>query len=323
MPLHRSLPDALYNSLTAFETYTLTVRNRSPHTVRAYLTDVISLLEFAAGARGVTSPAEITLDLIRDWLAGQHGAGLGRSSIARKISSVRAYTAYCVKYRLLEHDPGPFLRGPRQHSTLPRVLRIDEIDLLFDKCEQRIRDTQAAPDTLTAAVALRDSAMLETFYAAGIRVSELCDMNVGAVDTRRRTIGVIGKGNKERVVPIGIPALKAISRWEASGRPVIAGSFSGPALFLGTRGRRIHPTVVRAIVHGRLADARTPQGTAPRDTPPSGIRHTTATHLLEGGADLRSVQEILGHASIQSTQIYTHVTTERLKAVYKRTHPRG
>jgi integrase/recombinase XerC len=175
-----------------------------------------------------------------------------------------------------------------------------------------------AEERTAAAVALRDAAVLELFYATGIRVSELCGLNAGSLDHGRRTVRVRGKGDKERTVPVGVPALRATARWLAAGRPELAIGASGPALFLGVRGGRLDPRTARRIVHERLRET----GTV-RDTGPHGLRHSAATHLLEGGADLRSVQEILGHSSPATTQIYTHVSIERLKSSYRQAHPRA
>jgi integrase/recombinase XerC len=160
--------------------------------------------------------------------------------------------------------------------------------------------------------------VLELFYATGIRVSELCGLDAGSLDHGRRTVQVRGKGDKDRTVPVGLPALRAVTRWLAAGRPVLAAGSSGPAVFLGVRGGRLDPRMARRIVHERLRDT----GTV-RDTGPHGLRHSAATHLLEGGADLRSVQEILGHSSPATTQIYTHVSIERLKSSYRQAHPRA
>jgi len=167
-------------------------------------------------------------------------------------------------------------------------------------------------------VALRDSAVLELLYATGIRVSELCGLNAAHLDQGRRTIRVRGKGDKERTVPVGVPALRAVTRWLDAGRPTLTTAASGTALFLGVRGGRLDPRTARRIVHERLREAGTT-----RDAGPHGIRHSTATHLLEGGADLRSVQEILGHSSPATTQIYTHVSIGRLKSSYRQAHPRA
>ena len=161
-------------------------------------------------------------------------------------------------------------------------------------------------------------AVLELLYATGIRVSELCGLTPDSFDHGRRTVRVVGKGDKERTVPVGVPALRAVTRWLEVGRPVLARPGSGPALFLGVRGGRLDPRTARRITRERLRD-----GGAARPTGPHGLRHTAATHLLEGGADLRSVQEILGHSSPATTQIYTHVSIERLKSSYRQAHPRA
>ena len=183
----------------------------------------------------------------------------------------------------------------------------------------------AADDAVAAAIELRDAAIMELLYATGIRVSELCGLDPGDLDLSRRTVRVLGKRSKERVVPVGIPAVQAVLTWLERGRPAVtkaqdgaARPASGMALFLGAKGGRIDPRTVRRVVHARIAAA----GSVP-DTGPHGLRHTAATHLLEGGADLRSVQEILGHASLATTQIYTHVSIDRLISVYRQAHPRA
>src|SRR5437667_109678 len=222
--------------------------------------------------------------------------------------------------------------GPPQPGVLPSALAaaLAGLDQAARRTEATLRTAAAEraeaaapadatePTEAEAAVALRDSAVLELLYATGIRVSELCGLDAGHLDQGRRTVRVRGKGDKERTVPVGVPALRAVTRWLDAGRPALATAASGPALFLGVRGGRLDPRTARRIVHGRLREAGTT-----RDTGPHGIRHSTATHLLEGGADLRSVQEILGHSSPATTQIYTHVTIERLKSSYRQAHPRA
>ncbi len=229
---------------------------------------------------------------------------------------------------------------------LPQVLRREEMNVVLADCEDRALREVAAGQRAVAALAMRDAAVLELLYATAIRVSELCALDTGGMDQGRRTVRVLGKGQKERVVPVGLPAMRAVTRWEEAGRPVLANERSGTALFLGARGGRLDPRTARRIVHARLraadlaagaghppdedgwADAgdRRPDDAGPpavRDAGPHAIRHTAATHLLEGGADLRSVQEILGHSSPATTQIYTHVSAERLKATYRQAHPRA
>jgi integrase/recombinase XerC len=227
--------------------------------------------------------------------------------------------------------------------VLPQVLRREEMNAVLADCEDRALRDFAAGQRAAAALAMRDAAVLELLYASAIRVSELCELDAGGLDAGRRTVRVLGKGRKERVVPVGVPAARAVARWEELGRPVLANSRSGTALFLGARGGRLDPRTARRIVHARLRDANLAgsaailmgeaaedgdgeaarTGQAVRDAGPHAIRHTAATHLLEGGADLRSVQEMLGHSSPATTQIYTHVSAERLKASYRQAHPRA
>jgi site-specific recombinase XerD len=322
---NETLPRALGDALTSFGTHLDAERARSPHTIRAYLGDVGSLLHFAARG-GITDPSQLDLTVLRGWLAEQHEAGAARTSLARRAAAARTFTAFARRAGLLASDPGPLLGTPKQHRTLPHVLRTDEMDLLLAACDERIR---AATDPADRALALRDDALIELLYASAIRIGELCALDIGALDAGRRTVRVMGKGRKERVVPVGAPAVRAVDRWEISGRPVLVTGRSGLALFLGARGGRIDPAAARRVVHARLADARRgdadarPDGGSPRDASPHALRHTAATHLLEGGADLRSVQEILGHASPATTQIYTHVSAERLKASYRQAHPRA
>jgi len=182
----------------------------------------------------------------------------------------------------------------------------------------RRNPAKSGRDDEDAALALRDSAIMELLYATGIRVSELCGLDLGDLDEERRTVRVLGKGNRERTVPAGIPAVRAVGAWARTGRPVLVAPASGHALFLGARGGRLDPRTARRVVHACLAAV---PGTP--DSGPHGLRHAAATHLLEGGADLRSVQEILGHASLTSTQIYTHVSIERLRSAYRQAHPRA
>jgi integrase/recombinase XerC len=318
---NETLPPALEDALTSFGIHLDAERARSPHTLRAYLGDVRSLLSFAARS-GITEPGELDLAVLRGWLAEQHDAGSARTSLARRAAAARTFTAYARRTGLLTSDPGPLLGTPKQHRTLPHVLRTDEVDLLLAACEERIAQADE-PDA--RALALRDDALIELLYASAIRVGELCALDIGALDTGRRTVRVLGKGNKERVVPVGVPAMRAVDLWQVDGRPVLITGRSGLALFLGARGGRIDPAAVRRVVHARLAEARRAStgSNTPRDLSPHGIRHTTATHLLEGGADLRSVQEMLGHSSPATTQIYTHVSVERLKASYRQAHPRA
>ncbi|MFF0522674.1 tyrosine recombinase XerC [Actinomadura nitritigenes] len=280
-------------------------RGVSPHTLRAYLGDLADLCAYASDV-GVTDPAGLDVSLLRAWLARQHALGRARATLARRTAAVRAFTHHLHRRGLLENDPGLLLGTPKKHRDLPGVLTQDDA--------ARLLDTMDAEGPM----GLRDLAVLEVLYGTGVRVSELCGLDIDDLDTGRRTIRVLGKGNRERTVPVGEPAVRAVEDWLRAGRPAVATEDSGPALFLGARGGRLHPTSARRIVHSRISDA----GTMP-DLSPHGLRHTAATHLLEGGADLRSVQEILGHASLQTTQLYTHVSAERLKQVHRQAHPRA
>jgi integrase/recombinase XerC len=316
------MPPAMTAALAAFERHLRSERSLSPHTVRAYVGDVRSLLEHASRA-GAGAPADLGVGELRDWLALQHQSGAARATLARRGAAVRTFTAFAHRRGWLVTDPGPRLGTLKTRRALPHVLRQGEMAAVLAGLNQagRQAETVAGIDAASrteAAVALRDAAVLELFYATGIRVSELCGLDEGHLDHGRRTVRVRGKGDKERTVPVGVPALRAVNRWLDAGRPALAAAASGSALFLGVRGRRLDPRTARRIVHDRLREA----GTI-RDTGPHGIRHSAATHLLEGGADLRSVQEILGHSSPATTQIYTHVSIERLKASYRQAHPRA
>ncbi|TQM70501.1 integrase/recombinase XerC [Actinomadura hallensis] len=299
------MTNALEEAISDFGRHLRAERDVSPHTMRAYLGDLRALVAYAAGV-GVTEPAGIDVSLLRAWLAHQHALGRSRATLARRTAAARAFTRHLHRRGLLQDDPGLLLGTPKRHRDLPDVLSQDDAARLLDKMD------------VQGPVGLRDLAVLELLYGTGVRVSELCGLDIDDLDTGRGTVRVHGKGNRERIVPVGEPAARAIQDWLRAGRPELATENSGPALFLGTRGGRLHPTSARRIVHARIAEV----GDMP-DLSPHGLRHSAATHLLEGGADLRSVQEILGHASLQTTQIYTHVSAERLKQVHRQAHPRG
>jgi integrase/recombinase XerC len=255
---------------------------------------------------------------LRGWLAGQHISGAARSTLARRGAAARTFTAFAYRGGWLATDPGPHLGTLKTRRSLPHVLRQDEMRAVLDAAARHAEAAARHAEPPAQAVALRDAAVLELLYATGIRVSELCGLTADSFDHARRTVRVRGKGDKERTVPVGVPALRAVARWLEAGRPALATKSSGTALFLGVRGGRLDPRTARRIVHQRLRE-----GGATRDTGPHGLRHSAATHLLEGGADLRSVQEILGHSSPATTQIYTHVSIERLKSSYRQAHPRA
>ena len=316
------LPPEMTEALAAFERHLRAERSLSPHTVRAYLGDVKSLLEYAHRA-GVQAPGALGATHLRGWLAGQHASGAARTTLARRGAAARTFTAFAHRRGWLATDPGPQLGTLKTRRTLPHVLRQDEMRTVLDTAARRAAANarsraEVTESTTQAAVALRDAAILELLYATGIRVSELCALTPDRVDHARRTVRVRGKGDKERTVPVGVPALRAVVAWQDQGRPALATATSGPALFLGVRGGRLDPRTARRVVHQLLRE-----GGATRETGPHGLRHSAATHLLEGGADLRSVQEILGHSSPATTQIYTHVSIERLKSSYRQAHPRA
>jgi integrase/recombinase XerC len=296
-------------ALAAFERHLAVERDLSPHTVRAYLGDVQAMLAHA-DALGHTDPATLDLRTLRSWLAQQQTSGRSRTTMARRATAVRVFTAWLLRSGRATTDPGSALGSPKAHRTLPPALRHDETRLLLDAAAERAHGQRP--------VDVRDVAILELLYATGIRVGELCGLDVDDLDHERRVVRVLGKGRKERSVPYGVPARAAVDAWLGSARAALAKPGSGPALFLGARGGRIDQRAVRTLVHARIADVPG----AP-DLGPHGLRHTAATHLLEGGADLRSVQELLGHASLATTQIYTHVTAERLRKAYSQAHPRA
>ncbi len=295
--------------LADYERHLVSERDLAPHTVRAYLADVAGLLEHAE-RMGRPDVTQLDLRTLRSWLAHQQVTGRSRTTLARRATAVRVFTSWLARTGRISADVGASLRSPKAHQALPAVLRQDEARELIDAA------TRLADDG--SSTGLRDVAMLELLYATGVRVGELVGLDVDDVDRSRNVVRVFGKGRKERTVPFGNPAAHAVDAWMQRGRPQLLASGAGAALFLGARGRRIDQRAVRTLVHQRIADVPG----AP-DIGPHGLRHTAATHLLEGGADLRSVQELLGHASLATTQLYTHVSTDRLRQAYRQAHPRA
>ena len=306
--LRAALPEAVRAALDGYERHLAAERGLSPHTVRAYLGDVVSLLAFVTDAGGVLE--DLDLGRLRGWLAAQQAAGAGRTTLARRAASARTFTAWAHRTGVLPTDPGGRLAAPRAHRTLPGVLRAGQAEEVMRASE--VGAAERDP------VALRDRAIVEMLYATGIRVSELCGLDIGDADFSRRVVTVLGKGAKERVVPFGLPAQRALDDWLDDGRPKLVNSGSESALFLGVRGKRLDQRAVRRVVHDAVSAVP-----GALDMGPHGLRHSAATHLLEGGADLRSVQELLGHATLATTQLYTHVTVDRLKAIHDRAHPRA
>lgn len=285
-------------------------RGRSEHTRRAYLADLRSLFAFLDERAPGAGLDALSLPLLRAWLAAQATSGAARTTVARRTSAAKTFTSWATRRGLLPADPAGRLQVPRTRRTLPAVLRQDQALAAMDAAD--LGAEQGDP------LALRDRLIVEMLYATGIRVSELCGLDIDDVDTGRRLLRVLGKGNKERTVPFGTPAGSALGAWLADGRPTLVTSESGPALLLGPRGRRLDPRQARTVVHQTMSAV----AGAP-DIGPHGLRHSAATHLLEGGADLRVVQELLGHSSLATTQLYTHVTVARLRAVHDQAHPRA
>ncbi|WP_247826325.1 tyrosine recombinase XerC [Arthrobacter antioxidans] len=295
--------------LDGFGDYLTRERNRSEHTVRAYLKDV-ELFLLHAGESGVTALTQLELRHFRAWLGALDAAGLSRSTIARRSASVRTFMDWAVREELVPANPALRLRAPKRSSTLPAVLSQPQAAAMFTSAAERTG--QGDPHELQ----LR--AMLELLYGTGVRVGELVGLDLDDLDTERRTLVVLGKGAKERTVPYGVPAAHAVDDWLRRGRPRWVTGKSGPALFLGRRGGRIDQRAVRTQVRTTL-DAL--GDTSARG--PHALRHSAATHLLDGGADLRAVQEILGHSSLATTQLYTHVSVDRLRRSYEQAHPRA
>lgn len=285
------------------DAFVASLTGRSPSTREAYARDVAQFVDWCDRAH-VVGPDAIDRTLMRRYLASLQNRALARRSIARKASSLRAYTKWLHRRGVLATDPGRALHAPPGHARLPRVPRPDDA--------ARVVDIEPSGDPL----ARRDHALLELLYGAGLRVSEACTLKMVDVDLDRRLVTVLGKGAKVRRVPIGEPAALAIDDWLRHGRPALATPESPDTVFLNRRGGATGPRDVRRLLEARpLPDGQVLH--------PHALRHAYATHLLEGGADLRTVQELLGHADLSTTQVYTHVTRDRLRTVYESAHPRA
>lgn len=303
-PMHtidmRDLSPHIEEQIRGFVIHVRDERKRSTHTVLAYESDIRGLFHFTESAESI---ADLTLLDLRSWLAELQRRGQARSTIARKAAAARAFTSWATRRGLIDHDPALRLLSPSVPKTLPTVLSVEQ-------AQQVVSMTSGNDSELQA----RDAAILELLYATGIRVSELCHMDISDVDRSRNVIKVLGKGNKERVVPFGIPAAHALDSW-LEVRPNLTAA--PQALFVGVRGGRIDPRTVRTLVN-RATLVATGQRLSPHT-----LRHSTATHVLEGGADMRVVQELLGHSSMSTTQRYTHVSVDRLRKTFELAHPRA
>ena len=285
-------------------------KNLSIHTVRAYIGDLDSFIEHL-NRNGVEAPEDIALSHIRSWLATQQVRGGARTTLSRRAVAIRLFTKWAAKRGYIPADIGATLATPKPHRTLPGVLTQGDAVTAIDSMATRAAEF----DTPTS---IRDVAIIELLYATGARVSEICGLDFEDLDFHRNTIRVLGKGNKERMIPMGAPAVKALNTYIKHARPQLANDKSARALFLGARGRRIDQRAVRTVVYEALSALEGVERMGPH-----ALRHSAATHLLEGGADLRTVQEILGHSSLATTQIYTHVSTDRLRQAFKQAHPRA
>ncbi|MGO2771865.1 MAG: tyrosine recombinase XerC [Brachybacterium tyrofermentans] len=306
-------------------------RGRSEHTVRAYHREAAGLLEHLRGVERIDL-VELDVAALRSWLAARSETGAGASTLARSAAAARTFTTWLAATGRIPHDVGGRLRAPRRGRHLPTVLSGQQAASLLDGAEEGSAGpgeprsgagAGAVEDPLQQAVLLRDAAVLELLYSSGLRVSELVALDRRGIDHAQSTVRVLGKGSKERIVPVGRPALDAVERWERDGRPhLLQNSLSDrpeePALFLGVRGRRLGDRAVRTMIDHYAAQA----GIA-KHISPHTLRHSAATHLVEGGADLRSVQDFLGHSSLATTQIYTHVSADRLRRTIDQAHPRA
>jgi len=296
--------------IAAFTRHLQVERSLSTHTIRAYLGDLESLITHLE-AIGVADIADLELVHLRSWLANQQVKGGARTTLSRRAVSVRLFTKWAVKNKFLAKDVAATLATPKGHRTLPEVLEIADAKLAMDSLATRAAEEETP-------ISLRDVAMVEMLYASGARVAELCGLDLSDIDYDRQTIRVLGKGNKERTIPLGNPAMRALNLYLKDARETLKNAQSANAVFLGVRGKRIDQRTVRTVVYNALQAIEGIERMGPH-----ALRHSAATHLLEGGADLRTVQEILGHASLATTQIYTHVSTERLQKAFKQAHPRA
>jgi len=294
--------------IAQYEEHLVLVRNLAENSIKGYVSDLESFLKHLEKLK-IEEFSQLELTHIRSWLAELQGAGVARSTMARRIVSIRAFTYWAASQGWLKSDLGSELAIPKPHRTLPEVLDLADTETVLASVQTRVNE-EPTP------LAIRDLAMIEVLYATGIRVSELCGLDIRSIDESRNTLQVMGKGSKERVVPMGIPAVLSLRNYLEVARPALASEKSGSAVFLGSRGSRIDQRTVREVVYEAMAAVGSKMG-------PHGLRHTAATHLLEGGADLRTVQEILGHSSLSTTQIYTHVSPDRLQKAFDNAHPRA
>ncbi|MGQ4561009.1 tyrosine recombinase XerC [Dermabacteraceae bacterium P7054] len=312
------MPETQQDVLAAYRRELELVRGLSEHTVRAYLREAANLLTYLEKVERLPLP-ELDVHALRSWLASRAADGLSNTSLARAAAATRTFTRWLADTEHTPHDPGSALGAPKRGQYLPAVLSAAQTKQILEPGPGASPappgnedEKPAEPDPL----ALRDQAILETLYSCGLRVAELCALNLDSLNSESATLRVHGKGGKERTVPVGRPALAAIAAYLSAGRPALNPQAGESALYLGARGKRIGDRAVRTMVSKRAAGIG-------KHVTPHTLRHSAATHLVDGGADLRSVQEYLGHSSLSTTQIYTHVTPERLRAAFTQAHPRA
>lgn len=300
------VPPAWTAAVAVFRVHLEDERGRAPHTVTAYLSDALQFARFCA-TFGIDDPREVEPLVVRRWIADLDRRDYARTSVARKASSLRRWFDVLTHRGLVDHDPTVRLgtRGPGRR--LPRVLRPEQVSALLDAAEGHEDDAMGA----------RNRAVVELLYGAGARVSEVVALDLEHGDLQAGLVRLTGKGSKERIVPLGEPATDALVRWARDFRPRLPGAGASPALFLSVAGTRLSDRAIRTIVDRAAMLAGLPHVT------PHTLRHSFATHLLEGGADVRSVQELLGHVSVSTTQIYTHVSRAHLRTSYEHAHPRA
>ena len=315
-PAERTAPASQDAVLEAFTRHLEAELGRSAHTVRAYRREAGELMRHLREVERMDL-AELDLPALRSWLGARAETGAAPSTLARSAAAARTFTTWLAGTGQIPSDVGGRLRAPRRGRHLPSVLTAEQAATLM--ADDPVPET--GEDPRQRALQLRDTAVLELLYSSGLRVSELVELDRSGIDRHQRTVRVHGKGDRERIVPVGIPALEAIDAWLAQGRAVLAGDTgdrAGDALFLGARGGRLGARAVRTLLDQRAARAGMPQHITPHT-----LRHSAATHLVEGGADLRSVQDFLGHSSLATTQIYTHVSAQRLRRTVEQAHPRA
>ena len=326
------VPLAISEPIADFLDYLRLERARSENTLRAYGVDLRLMTEFLVGQAHVQRLPDVTVEMLRDWLALLHEAQISRTTIARRISSVKNFFAWALKHKVVAKDPALRLVAPKKEQRLPHVLQAGQIDRLLSepasetpkadpasgKPAKALTEAEMVAEQKCIALVARDRVIAELLYASGLRISELVSLDITDIDFERRTVRVVGKGNKERVVPFGKPAERVINHWLRNHRKVLALPDTGGALLVGARGGRLNVRQAREVIAQALKSLGDTSASGPH-----ALRHTVATHLLDGGADLRAVQEFLGHSSLATTQLYTHVSVERLRESYRTAHPRA